>query len=126
MFGQAFTLLGSVDATLFMNADNQPLKVKFKGEEGVDIGGPYREFITSMARELHTDAVPLFILCPNGKQNHGRNKDKYVSAISIHSTVFLPPNLLTLPLALFLYIDTLSIPLVYQSDTWVCIASLAS
>jgi len=78
MFGQAFTELGSVDPSLFMNADNQPLKIKFKTEEGVDIGGPYREFITTVARELHTENVPLFILCPNGSANHGRNRDKYI------------------------------------------------
>jgi len=47
------------------------LKVDFKGEGSIDAGGPYRETLTNICKELMSSALPLLIQTPNNKNNHG-------------------------------------------------------
>merc|ERR1712137_1274342 len=76
--------------------DGQPrtFKVKFEGEGVVDNGGPYRECFNEFMNELfhyaerEDDAIegeneegsylPLFLICPNGRNGQGLNQDKFI------------------------------------------------
>lgn len=50
--------------------------VEFEGEEGYDDGGPFRDSLESAIADVTSPSVGLFILCPNGRKSHGRNRDK--------------------------------------------------
>lgn len=52
--------------------------VSFEGEGGIDQGGLFRESLMEMSKELHSDAAPLFIECPNKRRSMGSNMDKWV------------------------------------------------
>eukprot|EP00466_Bigelowiella_natans_P014826 jgi/Bigna1/51607/estExt_Genewise1Plus.C_20019 len=53
-------------------------KTEFAGEGGIDAGGLYRELIFVMCQELQSPQLPLFILCPNGREQIGQNRHKWV------------------------------------------------
>jgi len=55
------------------------MKVQFKGEGGEDAGGLYREALDSVAQELHSRAVPLFVPCPNAAADVGDNRDAWLT-----------------------------------------------
>ncbi len=42
-------------------------RVKFTGEGATDLGGPYRESISTIVDELHSPLLPLFIPTPNNR-----------------------------------------------------------
>lgn len=46
--------------------------------QGEDAGGLYRESIDMMCQELMSSTAPLFIPCPNAREDMGENRDKYV------------------------------------------------
>lgn len=53
--------------------------MKFYNEDGIDVGGPYRELVTSLGEELGTCGVlPLLIKSQNNKSESGENLDCYV------------------------------------------------
>jgi hypothetical protein len=88
LFYQAFKQLNKMDAAVF-RCKEQAFKVRFSNEEGIDMGGPYREAITAMTKELFSDKLSLFILCPNAKQNFGKNRDKWILNPGAKSPVHL-------------------------------------
>eukprot|EP00929_Paragymnodinium_shiwhaense_P069095 TRINITY_DN34854_c0_g1_i2.p1 TRINITY_DN34854_c0_g1~~TRINITY_DN34854_c0_g1_i2.p1 ORF type:complete len:468 (-),score=107.55 TRINITY_DN34854_c0_g1_i2:72-1475(-) len=53
-------------------------KVQFKGEGGEDAGGLYREALDSVAQELHSSSLPLFVPCPNALAEVGDNRDAWI------------------------------------------------
>ena len=53
------------------NVDSQIMKVEFKGEGSIDAGGPYRDTLTNICKELQSSILPLLIPTPNNKNNHG-------------------------------------------------------
>lgn len=50
----------------------------FEGEGGTDHGGLFRESLHDACAELQSDATPLFIQCPNGRNNTGFNRDTWL------------------------------------------------
>lgn len=79
IFGQAFQQLHHRDPKMFRIDRNKcAWKTVFKGEFSDDYGGPYRQGIEDICNELHSEVVPLFIKCPNGRENIGSNREKYV------------------------------------------------
>ncbi|CAI2369874.1 unnamed protein product [Moneuplotes crassus] len=48
---------------------------KFVGEGSIDDGGPYRETISNMTDELHSQYLPLLIPTQNNKNDHGFGRD---------------------------------------------------
>jgi len=50
----------------------------FLGEGSIDVGGPYRECLTSICADLMSTATPLFISCPNKANGVGLGREKYV------------------------------------------------
>jgi len=54
------------------------MRVSFKGEGGEDAGGLYREALDTVAQELHSKALPLFVPCPNSIHDVGDNRDAWI------------------------------------------------
>ncbi|CAI5735678.1 unnamed protein product [Hyaloperonospora brassicae] len=80
-FAQAFRQLHQVDPTLLrrqIDSKGRLFSVKFRGEEGVDWGGVYREGATSMIDDLFSPHFHLFVLCPNGQHDTGDNRGMYL------------------------------------------------
>lgn len=80
-FAQAFRQLNCVDPTLFrrkIDSKGRLFSVKFRGEEGVDWGGVYREGANSMVDDLFSAHFGLFVLCPNGQHDTGINRGMYL------------------------------------------------
>jgi hypothetical protein len=79
VFGQLFTQLRGVDWRDLRGKPNaQVWSVAFLGEGSIDVGGPYRESLTNAVADLQSENVPLFILCPNGKNSVGLNREKWI------------------------------------------------
>ncbi len=57
---------------------------KFVGEAGHDAGGLYTESLVAACRELQavnedgTMQMPLLVLCPNGRNQVGEQRDKFL------------------------------------------------
>jgi hypothetical protein len=77
LFGQLFQETNTMEVSRWRN-EGQAFKIQFRNEAGVDMGGPYREAMATICQELQSDTLPLFILTPNGQNNYGKNRDKYV------------------------------------------------
>lgn len=80
-FAQAFRQLQHVDPALFrrrIDSKGRLFSVKFRGEEGVDWGGVYREGANSMVDDLFSPHFGLFVLCPNGQHDTGINRSMYL------------------------------------------------
>ncbi|KAF0720309.1 Aste57867_398 [Aphanomyces stellatus] len=80
-FAQAFRQLHLVDPKALrrkIDSKGRLFSVKFRGEEGVDWGGVYREGTNSMVDDLFAAHFNLFLLCPNGQHNTGLNRGMYL------------------------------------------------
>ncbi|CAH1796720.1 unnamed protein product [Owenia fusiformis] len=53
-------------------------KVKLIGEGADDAGGVFDDTITEMCQELETGVVPLLIPTPNGQNETGYNRDRFI------------------------------------------------
>lgn len=60
------------------NPDDRCYKVEFKGEGSMDWGGPFRDSLVNIAKELETGVVPLLIKSPNNRNEHGTYRDCYI------------------------------------------------
>jgi len=61
----------------------------FAGEMAQDAGGPYRESFAQYTTELQSSSLPLFLRCPNGVNNVGINREKWVPNPSATSALHL-------------------------------------
>ena len=52
--------------------------MRFKNERGIDAGGVYREALTEIVDDLHSEYFSLLMLCPNGQHAYPTNANKYV------------------------------------------------
>ena len=50
----------------------------FQGEDGVDMGGLYRDAITRVVEDCFSPHFNLLLLCANGRAEQVQNADKYV------------------------------------------------
>lgn len=73
IFGQVFQQMKSDNYASFKKnkVDSKVFSVTFAGEGSQDAGGPFRDCITNMCKELQNDCLPLLIRTPNNKNNHG-------------------------------------------------------
>eukprot|EP00475_Leptophrys_vorax_P015607 TRINITY_DN2190_c0_g1_i1.p1 TRINITY_DN2190_c0_g1~~TRINITY_DN2190_c0_g1_i1.p1 ORF type:complete len:1987 (+),score=619.90 TRINITY_DN2190_c0_g1_i1:517-5961(+) len=79
MVGQMFTALKSTSYEVLRGVENMQLwNIDFEGEGSIDAGGPYRESITIACIDIMSNAVPLFIQCPNGRNDVGLNREKWI------------------------------------------------
>eukprot|EP00455_Lapot_gusevi_P027145 TRINITY_DN2870_c0_g2_i2.p1 TRINITY_DN2870_c0_g2~~TRINITY_DN2870_c0_g2_i2.p1 ORF type:complete len:1706 (-),score=731.31 TRINITY_DN2870_c0_g2_i2:147-5264(-) len=90
VFGQLFTQLRNIRyETLYGTRNQQMFNVDFMGEGSIDVGGPYRECLTNAIADLMSSATPLFIRSPNGRNDVGLNREKYVPNPASTSTLRL-------------------------------------
>eukprot|EP01084_Bolivina_argentea_P274538 467980_1 len=91
VFGQLYNKLKNIRWNRFKTNKKgaQLWNVSFSGEGSIDIGGPYRESLTYAIQDLQSSATPLFILCPNGKNSVGLNREKYIPNPSCLTSEYL-------------------------------------
>jgi len=63
-----------------LDSKERLFNVKFRGEDGTDWGGVFREGMTVIVEDLFADglSLSLFLPCPNATHEHGLNMDKFV------------------------------------------------
>lgn len=85
-FGQLYQALRHRPASVFRLGENQrAFRANCMGWASIDAGGPYREVIENIAREVQSPALPLFIRTPNGRADVGLNRDAFVPRTSSKS-----------------------------------------
>eukprot|EP00927_Polykrikos_kofoidii_P002886 TRINITY_DN11153_c2_g1_i1.p1 TRINITY_DN11153_c2_g1~~TRINITY_DN11153_c2_g1_i1.p1 ORF type:complete len:2849 (+),score=400.83 TRINITY_DN11153_c2_g1_i1:249-8549(+) len=80
LLAQASTLALSISDGVFRSTGpnyNRPICIYFEGEEGVDQGGLYRDFLVACTTELMSKQLPLFIPTPNSKNNAGECREAW-------------------------------------------------
>jgi len=78
-FAQAYRQLNVRPVTMFrVSPQQRAWATTFRGEGGIDAGGLYREILSVMCEELQSGVLPLFMNVPNGRENMGANRDKWV------------------------------------------------
>jgi len=79
LFSQAFRAMRSLPAEAYRLKPGDSLySTIFMGEMSHDAGGPYRESFAQYTTELQSPALPLFLRCPNGVNNVGINREKWI------------------------------------------------
>ena len=58
--------------------DSRCYHVDFKGEGSMDYGGPFRDSLVNIARELEDNVLPILIKTPNNRNEHGSFRDCYL------------------------------------------------
>jgi hypothetical protein len=58
--------------------DTKVYSVTFAGEASVDAGGPFRESLTNIVRDLEVGTLPLLRKSVNNKNDHGENRECFV------------------------------------------------
>jgi E3 ubiquitin-protein ligase HERC2 len=89
VFGQMFLGLKRHMGTLIGVENMQLWNVQFEGEGSIDAGGPYRESVTLACMDLLSSAVPLFVPCPNARNDVGLNREKYIIKASSVSAIHI-------------------------------------
>ncbi|KPA81804.1 putative ubiquitin-protein ligase [Leptomonas pyrrhocoris] len=81
VFGQTFALLGSQPPRIFQTRQRFWNTV-FLGEGAEDAGGPFREHLSEMCRELMSTRLPFFVPTANHVHNTGSYREAFVPAAS--------------------------------------------
>ncbi|KAG5489799.1 hypothetical protein GH5_00682 [Leishmania sp. Ghana 2012 LV757] len=84
VFGQTFSLLGSQSSRIFQT-HQRFWNTVFLGEGAEDAGGPFREHLSEMCRELMSSRLPFFVPTANHVHNTGSHREAYVPAASARS-----------------------------------------
>jgi len=87
VFGQIFKPLYAKKFSPLMinNSTDRAWNSKFIGEGSIDVGGPYRECIHEICKELQSHVLPLLIPTQNQKNDFGEHRDKWLPAPSATS-----------------------------------------
>ena len=60
------------------NPDDMVYGYELIGEASIDVGGPFRESLSNVSKDIQSDILPLMIRSANNKNNHGEHRDCYV------------------------------------------------
>ncbi|GAB5354801.1 hypothetical protein AAMO2058_000150500 [Amorphochlora amoebiformis] len=78
-FGQLMQALKSKEPSFYRRPKNQrAFEVIFKGMHSHDAGGCYRQHMETIAQEIQSTNLPLFIQCPNARLQMGKNREIWV------------------------------------------------
>lgn len=77
VFMQLYRSLREVPSGQFRQPD-QGWRVRFTSEGAEDVGGPFRESLVLLCKDLQTSTLPLFIPCPNAQEEFGDNREKFL------------------------------------------------
>jgi len=61
----------------------------FIGEAAIDAGGPFRDSLDDITKELEKEVLPLLIKSSNNRNDHGSNRDCFVINPSSRSPTHL-------------------------------------
>lgn len=91
LYGQAFSQLvdNEREDPKMWFARSPAFRVNFKGEGGTDQGGLYNEALSQFCTEWQSNALALFINTPNGTNNVGLNREKFIPRSSSTSAIHL-------------------------------------
>jgi len=81
VFVQAFEQLDRKQGSLFrqkLDERDRLFEVSYKGEDGLDWGGLFRESLTRITEDVFSTGLNLLVPCPNARATQGLNLDKYV------------------------------------------------
>ena len=80
MFGQLYQQTKSMDVSRMWKCakNTRAFNVQFLGFHTADAGGPYRDALDKMVREVESPVLPLFVRCPNNKNKVGENRHAVV------------------------------------------------
>jgi hypothetical protein len=81
IFAQAFRQLHAKRPALLrsaLDAKERLFFVRFRGEEGADWGGVFREGCSRMVEDVFSRHFDLLKPCPNARHGHSENLDKFV------------------------------------------------
>lgn len=85
IFGQTFALLGAQSPRIFQT-HKRFWSTIFLGEGAEDAGGPFREHLSELCRELMSTNLSLFVRTANHVHNTGSYRDAFVPAASASSS----------------------------------------
>jgi hypothetical protein len=92
IFGQIFRNMNHRTFNELRNAE-RPYRVNFRGEGSIDAGGPYNEAVSSIADELQSSMLPLFVPVQNQVHAIGENRDSWTvnpaATAEIHQSMYL-------------------------------------
>lgn len=81
VFVQAFEQLDRVRGVHFrqkLDHRDRLFEVSYKGEDGLDWGGLFRESLTRIIEDVFSKNLNLLVPCPNSRTGKGMNLDKFV------------------------------------------------
>jgi len=58
--------------------DGKVFRAELVGEGSIDAGGPYREALDVMSKELQSSVLPVLVQSENQKSHHGENQECWV------------------------------------------------
>jgi E3 ubiquitin-protein ligase HERC2 len=85
VFGQTFALLAHQPSRIFQTRQRFWNTV-FLGEGAEDAGGPFREHLSEICRELMSTRLPFFVPTANHVHNTGSHREAFVPAASANSS----------------------------------------
>uniref|UniRef100_A0A7S0DIF5 Uncharacterized protein n=1 Tax=Amorphochlora amoebiformis TaxID=1561963 RepID=A0A7S0DIF5_9EUKA len=91
LFGQFYRATKSMDQERLykISKDERAFSVRDIHMSVADAGGPYRDYVSKMMKEVQDPVLPLFIKCPNGRNGVGENRNCVVPRSSSTSAVCL-------------------------------------
>lgn len=93
IFGQFMQQCKARDATYGMfrqqGVESRCWSVNFVGEASADAGGPFRDSLDNVTKELESEVLPLLIKTANNRNDHGGNRDCYMLNPSSRSPTHL-------------------------------------
>lgn len=90
LFGQLYSQLRLNKYELLRTKKHtQAFSVNFLGEGSIDVGGPYRDALSSCCSDLMSANTPLFIPSPNKRNDVGLGRDRWVITPSSSSSSHL-------------------------------------
>ena len=92
--------------------------VSFVGEAAADAGGPYRDSIENIAKELEFDVLPLLIKSSNNRNDHGNHRDCFIVNPSSRSPTHLEMFKFLGAFIAFAIMSRQSVPLHLAPSLW--------
>ncbi len=83
LFGQLYQSLRHKGGDMFkIDVNQRAFRANYLGVGSIDAGGPYRDALENMSREIQSPALPMFVRTPNGRTDAGLNRDAFVPRTS--------------------------------------------
>jgi hypothetical protein len=83
LFSQMFSIMQTKEAKYEEwfrreGLDDRVVRANFKGEGSIDAGGPYRELMENISREICSSVLPILLPTENQRHEHGDMRECFV------------------------------------------------